>query len=69
MAKQVIRVSDKSGQTIEENQGATVRIIYDDARRGTYELDVTSEEAAQYAEGARKIARRGRRPKSEVSAV
>jgi hypothetical protein len=66
MAKKTIKVSDKSGREIEEGRGATVRIVFDDARRGSYELDVTVEEADEYTQGARKVARRGRRPASAV---
>lgn len=67
MAKKTVRISDRSGQVIEENQGATVRITYDDLRRGVYELDVTNDEAAEFTQGARKVARRGRRPGTSAS--
>ena len=62
MAKKTIRVSDKSGISISDNQGAVVRVVYSDARRGVKELDVTTEEADQIAEGGRAVQRRGRKP-------
>jgi len=57
-------VSDLSGQMIEEGKGATVRINFHDARRGSAQLDVTDAEAAELAEKGRKTARRGRRPRA-----
>jgi hypothetical protein len=62
MARKTIRVSDMSGQEIPEGRGATVRITFADARRGSRELDVTDEEAEKL--GGRVVARRGRRPKN-----
>lgn len=63
--KKQVRISDKSGAIIEDGQGAVVRVSYDDARRGTYELDVTVEEAVEYTTGARKVQRRGRKPSAQ----
>jgi hypothetical protein len=62
MATKTIRVSDMSGQEIEEGKGATVRITFADARRGVRELDLTDSEAEEL--GGRPVARRGRRPKA-----
>jgi hypothetical protein len=62
MAKKMVLVSDQSGQEIEEGKGAKVRIIFNDARRGVRELDLTDAEAERL--GGRPVARRGRRPKS-----
>jgi hypothetical protein len=62
MAKKTVLVSDQSGQEIEEGKGAKVRIIFNDARRGVRELDLTDAEAERL--GGRPVARRGRRPKS-----
>lgn len=62
MAKKTIRVSDKSGTSLPDGQGATVRVTYDDARKGSVVLDVTAAEADQIAEGGQKVARRGRKP-------
>ena len=64
MARKVVRVSDMSGTTIEDGKGATVTVKFDDARRGTYTLDVTSQEAERISSQGRKVARRGRPPKS-----
>jgi hypothetical protein len=62
MARKTVLVSDQSGQEIEEGKGAKVRIIFNDARRGVRELDLTDAEAERL--GGRPVARRGRRPKS-----
>jgi hypothetical protein len=50
-----------SGVEIPEGRGATVRITFADARRGSRELDVTDVEAEKLG-GV--VARRGRRPKN-----
>ncbi len=65
MARKVVRVSDISGEEIPDGRGATIRITYLDARRGSRELDVTDQEAEKM--GGRQVARRGRRPR-EVQA-
>ena len=62
MAKRTIRVSDQSGQEIREGTGAVVRITFSDARKGVRELDLTDAEAEKL--GGRKVARRGRKPKT-----
>ena len=62
MAKKVVRVSDLSGDVIPEGSGATVRVVFSDARRGVRELDVTDAEAERL--GRRQVKRRGRRPKA-----
>ena len=62
MARKTIRVSDRSGQEIPDGKGATVRIIFVDARKGARELDLTDEEAESL--GGRTVARRGRKPKA-----
>ena len=68
MARKTIRVSDLSGAEIEEGKGATLRVSYDDARRGAREMDLTADEAERLLNGkARPVARRGRRPKSTTS--
>ena len=63
MAKKTIRVSDISGEEIAGGRGATVRIVFADARKGVRELDVTDAEAEGF--GGRAVARRGRRPKTQ----
>jgi hypothetical protein len=62
VAKKTIRISDISGEEILDGRGASVRITFADARKGSRELDVTDAEAEQF--GGRTVARRGRRPKN-----
>jgi hypothetical protein len=62
MAKKTVLVSDQSGVEIPEGKGAKVRITFNDARRGSRELDLTDAEAE--ALGGRPVARRGRKPKA-----
>jgi hypothetical protein len=62
MAKKTIRVSDVSGEEIQDGRGATVRITFADARKGVRELDMTDTEAEKL--GGRQVARRGRKPKA-----
>jgi hypothetical protein len=64
VARKTVLVSDLSGEEIQEGQGAKVRIIFDDARRGALEMDVTADEAKAIGAKGRQVARRGRRPKS-----
>ena len=65
MAKRTVLVSDLSGEAIEEGKGATVRISFQDQRRGNFELDARADEVEEWAKKGRKVARRGRRPRSE----
>jgi hypothetical protein len=62
MARKMVMVSDQSGKEIPEGKGAKVRITFNDARKGSRELDLLDEEAE--ALGGRSVARRGRRPKA-----
>jgi hypothetical protein len=64
MARKTVFVSDLSGKAIEEGKGAKIRITFDDARRGSYEVDATADEAAELGRKGRQVARRGRKPKS-----
>jgi len=64
MAKKTVYVSDLSGDTIEEGRGAKIRITFDDARRGSYEIDATADEAAELGRKGRQVARRGRKPRT-----
>ena len=64
MARKTVFVSDLSGDTIEEGKAAKIRISFEDARKGSYELDSTAEEAAELGRKGRQVARRGRKPKS-----
>jgi hypothetical protein len=62
MARKTVRVSDMSGEEIPEGKGATLRITFKDARKGSRELDLTDGEAEKL--GGRTVGRRGRKPKS-----
>lgn len=64
MAKKTVFISDLSGDAIEEGKGAKIRISFDDARRGSYEIDATAVEAAELGRKGRQVARRGRKPKT-----
>ena len=61
MAKRTIHVCDKCESEIADGTGATFRINYDDARRGSKAGDLCN----NCAEGmpGTKAARRGRKPK------
>jgi hypothetical protein len=67
MAKRIVLVSDLSGEEIREGDGATVRIVFSDARRGSIELDVTGEEGKAMGAKGRQVQRRGRKPKGAQS--
>lgn len=68
MARKTVFVSDLSGKEIGDGKGAKIRITFDDARSGAYEIDATAEEAQELANKGRKVGRRGRRPKSQAAA-
>jgi hypothetical protein len=65
MARKTVFVSDLSGDTIEEGKAAKIRISFEDARRGSYEIDATAEEAMELGRKGRATARRGRKPKAQ----
>ncbi|HZQ64981.1 MAG TPA: hypothetical protein VFA66_07130 [Gaiellaceae bacterium] len=67
MARKTILVSDLSGEDIREKDAAQLIIKYADARRGQVVLDVNAEEVDDLARKGTKQARRGRRPKAEVT--
>jgi hypothetical protein len=68
MARRTVMVSDLSGAVIEDGKGATLRVTYQDARKGAKEMDLTAEEADRLLDGkARAVARRGRKPKTASS--
>jgi hypothetical protein len=62
MARKTIRVGDQSGDEIPEGKGASVRIMFADARKGVRELDLTHADAERL--GGRAVARRVRKPKA-----
>ena len=53
MARKTVFVSDLSGNEIQEGKAARISISFQDARKGTYVLDVTEEEAESSAGKAR----------------
>lgn len=63
MAKRTVFVSDLSGDQITDGKAARITINFQDARKGTYVLDVTEEEAEELGKKGRKQARRGRKQK------
>ncbi|MEZ5101214.1 MAG: hypothetical protein R3C15_15720 [Thermoleophilia bacterium] len=52
-----VRQGDRGGK------GAKIKITFEDARRGIFEIDATAEEAEDLAKKGVKVARRGRKPK------
>jgi hypothetical protein len=64
MAKKQILISDLSGAEIPDGKGATIRISFHDARRGSAVLDVSDAEAEELASKGRRQQRRGRRPRA-----
>jgi hypothetical protein len=64
LARKTIFVSDLSGKEIPEGRAAQITIKFADARKGTYVLDVTEDEAEDLGRKGRKQARRGRKPKA-----
>jgi hypothetical protein len=67
MARKTVLVSDLSGNIIEDGKGATARVVYHDQRKGVRELHLADEEADRIFARARRVARRGRRPKAAAS--
>jgi hypothetical protein len=63
MARQTVLVSDLSGRAIEEGKAAKIRLSFDDARRGAYELDASVDEVQDLMAKGRKVGRRGRKPR------
>jgi hypothetical protein len=63
VTRKTVVVSDLSGNPIEEGQAAKIRVSFDDARRGSYEVDATAKEAMRIGRKGRQVARRGRKPK------
>lgn len=56
MGQRIIWVSDLSGKEVNDRMGK-ITVEYSDKRRGTYELDVTDEEAEELAKKGRKLSR------------
>jgi len=66
MARKTVLVCDDCGREVEENKGATLRVTFTDARRGSKVADLCDECAAKVP--GRAAARRGRRPKAASAA-
>ena len=66
MARRTVLVCDKCGSEVGENRGATSRVTYTDARRGSKVADLCDVCAGQMP--GRAAARRGRRPKTAAEA-
>jgi hypothetical protein len=62
LARKTILVCDNCGTEVEEQKGATMRITYTDARRGSKQADLCDTCAGNSP--GRPVARRGRRPKA-----
>jgi hypothetical protein len=67
MARKTIFVSDLSGKDIPEGRAAQITIKFAGARKGTYVLDVTDDEAEGLGRKGRKQVRRGRKPKTTTN--
>lgn len=65
MARKTVLVCDSCGKEVEEAKGATVRVTYTDARRGSKVADLCDSCAGNLP--GRAAARRGRRPKSAAA--
>jgi hypothetical protein len=64
MARKTIFVSDLSGKAIQDGKAARITVNFQDARKGTYVLDVTEEEGEDLGRKGVRQARRGRKPKA-----
>jgi hypothetical protein len=64
VARRTVLVCDNCGKEVGENKGASLRVTFTDARRGSKVADLCDACAAEMP--GRAAARRGRRPKSAV---
>jgi len=62
MARKTVLVCDKCGREVGEGKGATLRLNYTDARRGSKQADLCDDCAGNMP--GIPAARRGRRPKA-----
>ena len=65
MARKTVLVCDNCGAEVGEGKGATLRLNYTDARRGSKQADLCDNCAGQMP--GRAAARRGRRPKTAAA--
>lgn len=66
MARKTVLVCDSCSKEVEESKGATLRVTYTDARRGSKQADLCDDCAGSLP--GRNVARRGRKPKSAAAA-
>ena len=66
MARKTVLVCDNCGKEVAEGKGATMRVTYQDARRGAKQADLRDDCAGNMPGVA--AARRGRKPKSMQAA-
>jgi hypothetical protein len=62
VARKTVLVCDNCGTEVDEAKGATLRVTYADARRGSKAADLCEDCAGKMP--GRATARRGRRPKA-----
>jgi hypothetical protein len=67
LARKTVLVCDNCGKEIDDAKGATMRLNFTDARRGSKQADLCDNCAGQLPGHA--VARRGRRPKSATAAA
>jgi hypothetical protein len=65
VARKTILVCDQCGSEVGEGKGATMRLNFTDARRGSKQADLCDNCAGNLP--GQSVARRGRRPKSAVA--
>jgi hypothetical protein len=66
MARKTVLVCDNCAKEVDDSRGATLRITFTDARRGSKVADLCDECAGSLP--GRAAARRGRRPKAQSAA-
>ena len=65
MARKTVLVCDSCSKEVEEGRGATMRLTYSDARRGSKEADLC--DPCSSGMPGRAVARRGRKPKAATA--
>ncbi len=65
MARKTVLVCDSCNRDVGEGKGATMRLNFADARRGSKQADLCDNCAGEMPGNA--VARRGRRPKSALA--
>jgi hypothetical protein len=66
VARKTVLVCDSCGSEVEEGKGSVMRVTYNDARRGAKQADLCDNCSGKMP--GRAAARRGRRPKSAITA-